>query len=70
MDISVNKVVKSFIHAKLSEWHAEQVTEQFYKGDDDPVDLPATRMKCSGAWWIEALYKHLTHNPHITVNGL
>ena len=49
MDISVNKVVKSFIHAKLSEWHAEQVTEQFYKGDDDPVDLPATRMKCSGA---------------------
>ena len=37
MDISVNKVVK-FFHAKFSEWYAEQVTEQFYNGDDDPVD--------------------------------
>ena len=69
MDISVNKVVKSFIHARFSEWYAEQVTEQFYKGDDDPVDLSALRMKCLGAQWIEALYEHLTNNPHVTVNG-
>ena len=39
MDISVNKVVISFVCAKFSECYAEQLTEQFYIGDDDPVDL-------------------------------
>ena len=27
-------------------------------------------MKCLDAQWIEALYEHLTDNPHTTVNGL
>ena len=69
MDISVNKVVKSFICNKFSEWYAEQVTELFYNDDDDPVDLSTARMKCLGAQWMVALYEHLTDNPHVIVNG-
>ena len=59
MDISVNKVVKSFILNKFSTWYAEQVTELFYNEDDDPVDLPTVRIKCLGAQWMVALFEHL-----------
>ena len=69
MDISVNRVVKSFIRTKFSEWYAEQVTELFYNDDDNPVDLSTARMKCLGAQWMVALYEHLTDNPHVIVNG-
>ena len=69
MDISVNKVVKSFIRNKFLEWYAEQVTELFYNDDDDPVDLSTARMKCVGAQWMVALYEHLTNNPHVIVHG-
>ena len=48
MNISVNKVVKSFIHNQFSKWHAEQVTELFYN-DDDPVNLSTGRLRCVGA---------------------
>ena len=72
MDISVNKVVKSFIRNKFSDWYAEQVTELFYDDDDDdndPVDLSTARIKYLGAQWMVALYEHLTDNPHVIVNG-
>ena len=69
MDISVNKVVKSFIRNRFSEWYTEQVTEQFYSDDDNPVDLSAARMKCLGAQWMLQLYEDLADNPHIIVNG-
>ena len=69
MDISVNKVVKSFIRNNFSKWYAEQVTELFYNDDDDPVDLSTARMKCVGAQWMVALYEHLTNNPHVIVHG-
>ena len=69
MDISVNKVVKSFSHNKFLEWYAEQAMELFYNDDDDPVDLSTVRMKCVGAKWMVALYEHLTNNPHVIVHG-
>ena len=69
MDISVNKVVKSFIRNQFSEWYAEQVTELFYNDNDDPVDLSTARIKCVGAQWMMALYEHLTNNPHVVVHG-
>ena len=69
MDISVNRVVESFIHSKFSEWYAEQVTKLFYNDDDNPFNLSTTRMKCLGAQWMVALYEHLTDNPHVIVNG-
>ena len=46
MDTSVNRVVKSFIRRKFSEWCAEQVAELFYNDGDNPVDLSTARMKC------------------------
>jgi len=69
MDISVNKVIKSFIRSRFSEWYAEQVTEQFYNDDYDPVDLSAARMKCLGAQWMLQVYEHLADNPQVVVNG-
>ena len=64
MDISINKVVMSFIRNRLSKWYAKQVTEQFYNDDDDPVDLSAAKMNCLGGQWKVALFEHLTNNPH------
>ena len=69
MNISVNKVIKSFIRNKFSEWYAKQAMELFYNDDDDPVDLSIARMKCVGAQWMVALYEHLTNNPHVIVHG-
>ena len=46
--ISVNKVVKCFIHNKFSKWYAEQVPELFYNDDDDPVALSTAKMKSLG----------------------
>jgi len=69
MDISVNKVIKSFICNRFSEWYAEQVTEQFYNDDYEPVDLSAARMKCLGAQWMLQVYEHLANKPQIIVNG-
>jgi len=51
MDISVNKVVKSFLRAQFSEWYADELTEKFIDGDDEPVDISTARMKCVGGQW-------------------
>ena len=51
MDISVNKVVKSFLQAQFSEWYADELTEKFIDGDDEPVDISTARMKCVGGQW-------------------
>jgi len=49
MNISVNKVVKSFLQAQFSEWYADELTEKFIDGDDKPVDISAATMKCVGS---------------------
>ena len=60
MDISVNKVVKSFLRAQFSEWYADEITEKFTDGDDEPVDIFTARMKYVGGHFILALIKR-TH---------
>ena len=69
MDISVNKALKSFMRKKFSEWYAEQVTELYCNGEDDPVDLSSALMKCLGARWIEQAIEYLADNPHFIVSG-
>jgi len=69
MDISVNKVVKSFLRAEFSEWYSDELSEKFMNGDDDPVDISTARMKCVGGRWFLKLMEHLESNPQITVNG-
>ena len=51
MDISVIKVVKSFLRSKFSQWYSDELTKLFMKNDDEPVDLSMPQMKCvSGQW--------------------
>ena len=69
LDISVNKVVKSFLRAQFSEWYADELTEKFIDSDDEPVDISTARMKCVGGQWFLILYEHREANPQITVNG-
>ena len=69
MDVSVNKVVKSFLRSKFSEWYSDELTELFLEDDDEPVDLSTARMKCVSGKWIVQLYEHLEDNPHIVVHG-
>ena len=70
MDISVNKVVKSFLRSKFSEWYSDELAELFDDDDDDlTVDLSTSRMKSVGAKWIVQLYEYLADKPHIIVNG-
>ena len=71
MDISVNKVVKSFLRSKFTEWYSDELAELFDDNDDDDttVDLSAATMKFVGGKWIVQLYEHLTDKPHIIVHG-
>jgi len=70
MDISVNKVIKSQLRSKFSEWYSAELTELFTNGEDDePVDVLAARMKCVGGQWFEEVIEYLQDNPLTVVNG-
>ena len=67
MDISVNKVVKSFLRSKFTEWYSDELAEQFDDDDDDTtIDLSTATIM--GGKWIVQLYEHLTDRPHIIVH--
>ena len=68
MDISVNKVVKSFLCSKFSQWYSNELTELFMEGDE-PVDLSTLRVKCLSGQWLVQQYEHLEDNPQIIVHG-
>ena len=65
MNISVNKVKKSFWHSKFSLWYSDELTKLLLEDDDDPVDLSTPWMKCVSGQWLEQLYEYLEDNPHI-----
>ena len=69
LDISVNKVMNSFLRSKFSKWYTDELTELFINGDDTPVDMSTSRMKCIGGQWIVQAFEHLENNPHIVVHG-
>ena len=69
LDISVNKVIKSFLRSKFSEWYTDELTELFIDEDDTPIDLSTARMKCIGGQWIVEAFEHLENNPQIIVHG-
>ena len=69
MDISVNKVVKSFLRSKFTEWYSDELAEQFDDDDDTTIDLSTATMKFVRGKWIVQLYEHLTDRPHIIVHG-
>ena len=62
LDISVNKIAKSFISDKYQEWYAAEVTSQLGKGIDlynIKVDVKLTTLKPINARWIIDFYKHM-----------
>ena len=69
MDISVNKVIKSFLRSKFSQWYSDELTELFMVDDDEPVDLSTPRMKYVSGQWLVQLYEYLEDNPQIIVHG-
>ena len=69
LDILVNKVMKSFLRSKFSKWYTDELTELFINGDDTPVDMSTSRMKCIGGQWIVQAFEHLENNQHIIVHG-
>ena len=69
IDISVNKVVKSFLHSKFSQWYSDELTELFMEDDDEPVDLSMPQMKCVSGQWFVQLHEYLEDNPQIIVHG-
>ena len=70
MDISVNKVIKSLLRSKFSEWYSDELTEKFINGDDDePLDISPARMQCIGECLFMEVIELLQDNSHIVVNG-
>ena len=69
MDISVNKVIKSFLRSKFSQWYSDELTKLFMVDDDEPVDLSTPHIKCVSGQWLVQLYEYLGDNPQIIVHG-
>ena len=70
MDISVNKVIKSFLRKQFTEWHSRRLSKQLIHNDEYvPVELSMARMKRVGGAWLVKRYNHLQDNPHIVVHG-
>ena len=73
LDLTVNKVAKSFLQKQFIDWYATEIPKQLDADSDStcptPVDLSTARMKCVGATWLIRMYEHLTNNPHHMVNG-
>ena len=58
MDISINKVIKSFMCKKFWKWHAQQVTELYLNSDDELVDLSFAQIKHLSAHWMKEVVEH------------
>ena len=75
LDLTVNRVAKSFLQARFREWYAEEVANQLSNNDGgtdfhpEPIDLSTARMKSIGVKWLIKLYEHLCANPIHAVNG-
>ena len=67
MDISMNKVVKSFLCSKFSSWYSDELTELFMEDDNSPADLSTPQMKCVSGQWLVQLDKYLEDNLQIVV---
>ena len=74
MDISVNKLPKSFLKEQFEMWYSDQVTQQLEGQDIDafaiePIDLSIGMVKEIGAKWLVDMAKYISNNPQFIVNG-
>ena len=72
LDISVNKAAKAFIQNKYNEWFSDEVSIQLRRGID-PSDIKISSklsdLKPLHGSWIVDLYKHLSENKEMIING-
>ena len=72
LDISVNKAAKVFLQNQYNYWFLTEVSVQLKKGID-PVHLKIIsklfNLKPLHASWIVDLYKHLSDNQEVIING-
>ena len=59
MDVSANKVVKSYLRSEFSKWYSDQLAEKLPKDCEECVDLSTERMKSIGARWLVNLYMNI-----------
>ena len=73
LDLTVNRVAKSFLQRQFQEWYADEVASQFDDSDTSfdpvPVDLSTAQMKSIGVKWLIELHQYLCDNPQHAVNG-
>ncbi len=67
LDLTVNRVAKSFLQERFREWYAEKIANQFC--DEEAVVLTTAQMKNISARWLIELYEHFHDNPLHAVNG-
>ena len=72
LDLTVNKVAKSYLQREFQEWYANEVSSNIDTNTGmlkQPVDLSTSKMKCIGVPWLVRLYEHIATNPQYVVNG-
>jgi len=70
MDLSVNKSVKEFLHARFQEWYSTEVFQK-YQGPGSEIRLvkfPMSQMKPLCAQWLKEMYTVLAHPDMPTAN--
>ena len=72
LNISVNKAAKSFMQNQYKDWFSNEVSVQLKKGIG-PADIKIisklSNLKSLHTSWIFDMYKHLSENQEIIVNG-
>lgn len=71
LDLTVNRVAKSFLQERFREWYANKVADQYNAGESNyvPIDLTTAQMKSVGANWLIQLYQYFHDNPSHAVKG-
>ena len=72
LDLSVNKVAKSFIQNKYNDWFADQVFTQLQIGKDSTdvkISSKSSDLKPIHARWIADWYNHVIKKKEMIVRG-
>ena len=74
LDMSINKLAKSFLKHKFEEWYAVEIFKQLRGPDStsdrlEPVDLSLPVMKELCSKWILEMFEYISANPQMIVKG-
>ena len=70
LDVSVNKLAKTFLREQFHKWYAEKICEHIREETAvTPVDLRLSIVKPLGAQWMIQLYDYMKSKPEIIHNG-